>query len=249
MHPIIEEIYRTREIPGADGKPREAFPASLNYDDGMALYRVVRDAKATRTLEVGMAYGVSSLFIMQGIDENGGGQHVSIDPWQAKWWEDIGVHTVSRAGYAKYHTLHRGPSYEVMPELVKAPERYDFIFIDGNHRFEYTLMDFMYADLLLNTGGYLMLHDPWLPSIRKVVSFIATNRPEAYELAVEYMHPHMPLINGVINFLRSAWKHPYDLYSARFFARKTFANYVVFRKKLHVDRETYDAAWDFYRPF
>ncbi len=249
MHPVIEEIYASRQVLGPDGKPREAFPASLGYDDGMALYRVIRDTNAKRALEVGMAYGISSLFILQGLDENGGGALVSIDPWQEKWWEFIGVAMVERANFADRHTLHAGRSLAVMPELVKQEARFDFIFIDGNHRFEYSLADFLYADMLLEPGGHVVLHDPWLPAIRKTVSFIATNRADGYELVSQYCQPPRSALGGVWEFLRAVRRNPYDLKVARYFSRKSFANYVVFRKTRHIEPEAYDAAWDFYRPF
>lgn len=249
MHPLIEEIYRTRIIHDAAGQPRDAFPASLRYEDGQALYRVVKESGAKNSLEVGMAYGVSSLFILQALKENGGTYHASIDPWQEKWWQDIGLLNVQRGGFGDMHQLHRGPSYSVMPDLMKEERRFDFIFIDGNHRFEYTLMDFMYADMLLNTGGYIMLHDPWLPSIRKVISFLITNRSEAYEFVTNYLHPPRNPVAGMKEFLTSVRKNPWDLRVAKFFARKSFDNYCVFRKTKHVEREAYDAAWDQYSPF
>ena len=41
--------------------------------------------------------------------------------------------------------------------LTKKP--FDFIFIDGWHTFDYTLVDMFYADRLLRIGGYLLIDD------------------------------------------------------------------------------------------
>ena len=84
MHPLIESIYETKHVEDADGNRYEAFPASISYEDGMALYNVVRHGDAKRTLEVGMAFGVSSLFILQALDENRAGGASRPPPPRAK---------------------------------------------------------------------------------------------------------------------------------------------------------------------
>jgi predicted O-methyltransferase YrrM len=249
MHPLIESIYATKHVEDADGNRHEAFPASIPYEDGMALYNVVRHTGAKRTLEVGMAFGVSSLFILQALDENHGTQHTSIDPWQEKWWYRTGLANVRRAGFGRLHRFFLAPSYAAMPKLIEGGEQFDFVFIDGNHRFEYTLMDFMYADRLLNLGGCVMLHDPWLPAIRKVMAFIVRNRNEAYQVAREYMQPPVSLARGIMNGMRTLRETPYDVFSARYFARRAFNNYCVLRKIQHIEPEDLDRTWDCYYSF
>ena len=86
MHPLIETIYKSGHVEDADGNPRDAFPVAIQYEDGMALYSVMRASGVKRTLEIGMAFGLSSLFVMQGLHENQGEEHTSVDPWQEKWW-------------------------------------------------------------------------------------------------------------------------------------------------------------------
>jgi hypothetical protein len=45
--------------------------------------------------------------------------------------------------------FYHAPSDEVLPRLCAQHERFDFAFIDGNHRFDYVLVDFFYIDKLL----------------------------------------------------------------------------------------------------
>ena len=54
--------------------------------------------------------------------------------------------------------------------------RFDSILIDGSHLFDYVLVDFFYADKLLKNGGYVMFDDTWMPSIKKVLTFVMLNR-------------------------------------------------------------------------
>jgi hypothetical protein len=56
------------------------------------------------------------------------------------------------------------------------------IFIDGNHRFDDALVDFTLSAELCPMGGYIILDDMWMPSIRRAVSFIRSNRKDFEEL-------------------------------------------------------------------
>ena len=56
-----------------------------------------------------------------------------------------------------------------LTRLCAEGERIDFAFIDGNHRFDYTLVDFFYIDKMLRLGGHVAFDDLWIASVRKVV--------------------------------------------------------------------------------
>ena len=72
--------------------------------------------------------------------------------------------------------LREDLSYLVMPVAVQNKEEYDLIFIDGMHLYDYTLLDFFYADLMLKVGGYMIFDDAHMPSVAKVISYVLTNR-------------------------------------------------------------------------
>ncbi len=249
MNPILDDIYREKKVYDADGEPRDAFPAAIFHEDGMALYRTARDAKHTKTLEIGMAYGTSTLFLCQALEENGGGRHVVIDPYQSAWWEDIGRLNVQRAGYEEYVEFHEERSFLVLPRLLADGRKLDLAFIDGNHRFEHAFLDFFYVDRMLDVGGHVVLHDSWMPSLRKVLSYILLNRGDCYELVPEYMKKPTSLPGGCWQFLRAVAKNPSDLAPARVFARKRFHNFMLLRKTAHLSDLECDRQWEHYRAF
>jgi hypothetical protein len=76
--------------------------------------------------------------------------------------------------------FYQAPSDEVLPQLCAQHERFDFAFIDGNHLFDYALVDFFFVDKLLNMGGHIAFDDLWIPAVRKVASFVLKNT--AYKL-------------------------------------------------------------------
>jgi hypothetical protein len=124
-----------------------------------------------------MAQGISTLFICQAHRDNGTGCHTAIDPFQERWFKSIGLANIERAQLKDVLRFYQAPSEEVLPRLCAQDERFDFAFIDGNHRFDYALVDFFYIDKLLNVGGYVVFDDLWIPPVRKVASFALKNTP------------------------------------------------------------------------
>ena len=69
-----------------------------------------------------------------------------------------------------------------MPELLKDNEsKFDFIFIDGWHTFDYTLVDFFYADKLLIKGGIIAVDDAKHQGVAKCLKYIDTNYNNFYK--------------------------------------------------------------------
>jgi predicted O-methyltransferase YrrM len=71
----------------------------------------------------------------------------------------VGLQNVRKAGLDHKHTWIGLPDYLALPQLAQEGKRFDFIFIDGYHSFDYAMLDFFYSDLLLVSGGMVVLHD------------------------------------------------------------------------------------------
>jgi predicted O-methyltransferase YrrM len=175
MNPLIERIYATRSVEDDEGHKLDIVPG-VKRSEGMALYELIRTRGAKETLEVGMAIGLSSLFMCQAHKDNGGGRHTAVDPRQGEEYRFIGVKNVERAGLAPYLRFLHAPSDEALPRLASEGEQFDLIFIDGKHLFDFVLVDFYYADKLVRPGGCVVFHDYWMPAVRKALSFVLRNR-------------------------------------------------------------------------
>lgn len=180
MNSLLKNTYNTRYVEDSEENFINPFPVSIPYDTGMLLNEMIRKYNLERTLEVGMAYGLSTLFICQAHHDKGVGSHTAIDPHQTSNFKSIGLLNIKRAGLGERLRFFEACSYEVLPQLLAKKEQFDFAFIDGAHQFDYVLVDFFYVDKLLQTGGYIAFDDLWFPSIRKVLYFVLKNR--AYEL-------------------------------------------------------------------
>lgn len=256
MNPVLNTIFKQRTVKDAQGKPLNVFPTSISEGEGRALYNIIRRTGAQKTLEIGLAYAISSLFICQAhVDNRGSGSaadaaqcHTALDPYQTIYWKSVGLLNLERAGFEPMVRFYELPSHQILPDLVENGEHFDFIFIDGAHLFDYVLLDFLYADHLVALGGYLMFHDLRMPAIRKLLAFILRNYA-GYQIVTEFNDhatpPWRKLTRLAMNFLQSpldlyAWSLPITQKQLDLFER----NYCVLRK-VDDDRRP----WNHYQAF
>ena len=177
MNEIIEKIFHSGYVEDAQGNTYNYTDSSITYETGMLIYDLIRTFKSEKTLEIGLAYGISTLFICQAHRDNGAGCHTAIDPSQDVAFKSIGLLNVERTNLKHLLQFHEVPSDQVLPQFCKQKKSFDFAFIDGNHCFDFALVDFFYIDKLLSIGGQIAFDDLWMPGIRKVVSFVLKNKP------------------------------------------------------------------------
>ena len=177
--PLIDRIYETGKVKAPDGSLIDAFPAALPETHAREVARLVRDLGLMRTLETGMAYGLSTLAICGVHEERGEGEHIAIDPHQSEDWRGIGLLNLDRAGLSHRARVIEARSDEALPRLRDEGVRLDFALIDGLHLFDASLVDFFHADRMLDVGGVVVSHDTWMPAVAQVVDYVRANR--AYE--------------------------------------------------------------------
>jgi len=175
INPWLDHIFATGTLQDADGKTRAVFPTGISWEAGELLYRLVRAQKCTRTLEVGLAYGLSAIFIAQALRDLGGGAHIALDPYQETQFKNLGLENLKRAGVDDLVTCYAECSFAVLPRLVAAGAHIDLAFVDGSHKFDYVMVDWFYLNRLLRVGGYVVFDDLWMPSVRRAIAFVLRN--------------------------------------------------------------------------
>lgn len=158
--------------------PQEDKATSIKTPEAEFIYNFLIEKGITSTLEVGFAYAKSASHIIAATKSN----HIVIDPFQENY-KNIGLENIKSLGFDKYLTFYNDYSHNILPQFVRQKMHFDFIFIDGDHKFDGELIDFYYADLLINEGGYILMHDTWMRSTQLVNSFIKTNRKD-YECII-----------------------------------------------------------------
>jgi len=153
--------------------PSEDSASPIKSNEAEFIYHFLTEKKLSKTLETGFAYAKSASHIMAATRS----RHIAIDPFQEKY-QNLGKENIKALGLDHFLELHEDYSHHVLPKLVDRKEKFDFIFIDGDHKFDGIFMDFYFADLLLEKGGYILLHDTWMRSTQLVISFIKKNRKD-----------------------------------------------------------------------
>lgn len=161
---------------------RVPLHSNISLEEAELLYRVLRHLRPARTLEIGLAQGISTLAILQALEDNGTGHHCVLDPFQHRFG-DVGLAMIERAGLRGRLEFHARFGEEVIPGLAPV----EFVFIDSSHLFDLTMAEFVLVDKKLAVGGVVGFHDLWMPSLQKVVRYALANR--AYELACDWKEP------------------------------------------------------------
>jgi predicted O-methyltransferase YrrM len=175
--PLVEEILRSKQVRTADGLATLPLKDSINIEIGNLLQKLIVDKRPSVSLEIGLAYGLSTLFICEALAQVGGQRHIAIDAFQSSMWSGIGLHNVRSAGFGNLLELREELSQDALPRLFAEGVKIDFAYIDGTHTFDQKIVDFFYIDRILNVGGVIAFDDCDWPSIHQVCRFIATNRP------------------------------------------------------------------------
>jgi predicted O-methyltransferase YrrM len=169
----IQDIYKEGIF--KIGKENIKLTSAVSPAEGFHLYDLIKRNHLTNILEIGMANGLSSLYMLQALKENNNGKLTSIDPFQSSQWKSAGLFNVREAGLSDRHTLIESKSYAALPELLVKNAKYDLIFIDGMHLFDYTLIDVFYSYLLCHVGSLIVIDDVLHKAPAKVVKFMDTN--------------------------------------------------------------------------
>lgn len=174
---VIEQLVEKGSVTDADGVERCVFPVALNLRAAAALRDWVLRERAVHTIEVGLAFGFSTLHICQALVLTGDpeARHIAIDPHQLTGYASVALCVLQDAGVAHMVDLQSEESQLVLPQFLAGGRCFDLAFVDGNHRFDYVFVDLFYLGRLVRKGGVIILDDYNLPGIKRAVSFFVAN--------------------------------------------------------------------------
>jgi predicted O-methyltransferase YrrM len=199
LETFIEQAYRGGWVPDRAGRPVDLAPHSIERAQGEALRDLALAEGAEQTIEVGLALGMSALFLCQAVLPRGG-RHVAVDPFQAESWNGAGLRTLREAGVEKLVEVIEEESQLALPRLVAEGREFDLAFVDGDHRFEGVFLDLYFMTRLVRPDGLVVVDDMWMPAVRAAVAYVeknlgATLEPDAIPNA--FRRRKRPLSRGV----------------------------------------------------
>ena len=162
--PVLKRLLETQRFQAKDRELPVTY--CITPEKGEWLYETVREHGFKRCLEIGCLFGFSSLYLAQACAEIGGHLDIVDRPKQVVIWNgepvDLGnaaERHIEEAGYNDCVTFYREYSHAALAQLAALEKRYDFAFVDADHRFISVLLDVIGVDRLLVVGGAIALDD------------------------------------------------------------------------------------------
>ena len=171
MNPILEKALETKVFIDSNN---QAVKIHSETPRGQCefLQKIITENEFKNSIEIGFAFGLSTLAILESISKKNG-SHCVIDPFETTHWQGIGLELVKQAGYSSSLEFIGDYSYKVLPKFLEQGRKFDFAYIDSIKMFDGILVDFFFLDKILNTGGIIVFDDVQWPGIRKVLRYIS----------------------------------------------------------------------------
>jgi predicted O-methyltransferase YrrM len=229
----INQIFRERFVYD-DAGGRYPLNAEVDHVEGEFLYQLIsRDSSVVKTLEIGCAYGLSSLFICDALLGRAGASHMALDPYQTGEWHGVGAANLKRAEI-RFASIVERKSEIGLAELLEHNEgSFDFILIDGLHTFDQTMLDLYYANRLVKVGGYIAVDDCHAPPVAKAVSclerFPCYRKLASCPEQVTFRRRAKRVIRKLLPVAAAQWLLPARVYDA-VYTRTMYPSMLVLQK-------------------
>lgn len=172
MNDQLEEIFRKSTVTDATGTELPLH-SHTSREQCRFLDEMIVTARPRTSLEIGLAYGISTLQILKSLGNTGQNfQHIVMDPFQHEW-NSIGLLNIERSGYKDHVKFYADRSTAVLPRLQSENIQIQFAYIDSTKVFDHLLVDVHYITAMMDNGGILVLDDCDFPGIRLLARFLA----------------------------------------------------------------------------
>lgn len=155
--------------------PKERSVISIKVSEAEEIQHLIEQNGYTDCLETGLAFGQSACYMLSASTQP---SLVSCDPFQIEDYNGIGLKNIKANGFSDRHTHIDKRSELALPQLIEEGRQFDFIFIDGDHKFDGAFVDFFFASKLLKKGGIIIFHDMWMRALVLTANYIKKNRSD-----------------------------------------------------------------------
>lgn len=155
-HDKIKSVYGDKKLIGG-----------VNSGDRRILYYHAMALSPKNILEIGTNIGCSTLYLASALKQIGGEAKITsvdiedVNHPETGIWKKIGL-AASPREMSEQIDCSKFIDFRTMPSLnflTETDQKYDLIFIDGDHRAKAVYREVSAALPLLNSGGIIMLHD------------------------------------------------------------------------------------------
>ena len=172
----LKEIFESGKIEINQHGETIPLHSHTSKEQGIFLQNIFDVVKPVRSIEVGFAYGISAMFILEKYRESGAadGAHLVIEP--DGYWGTAASYNIEKEGLTKYLQIRKDYSDKILPKLFYENYRIQYAYIDTTKQFDIVMQDFYFINKILDIGGVVILDDcggMW-PGVQRLARFINT---------------------------------------------------------------------------
>ena len=174
----IDQVFDDGYVIDDEGAERPISPSGIELEFGQLLRDLVVHEEAARTIEVGLALGLSTLFICDGLlgATAEAIAHTAVDPLERIVFGNAGLRSLDQAGVLDLVTHVDLTSDLALPQLLHDERgQFDFAFVDGAHWFDYAFLDSFFCYQLVKPGGLVVIDDTWMPGPGLAARYLVSN--------------------------------------------------------------------------
>lgn len=171
MNQLLEDLYSGKTLYTKTGAPIRVH-SHTGKEQCLFLQKIISDNGFSRSVEVGLAFGISAIAIAEEVVKNGG-SHIAIDKFEVTAWGSNGLHLIEQAGLKDKIEFHEEYSHVALSKFLSEGRQFDFAYIDSTKLFDYLMVDFFFLDKMLTEGGVIVFDDVAFPGIRKLLRYLS----------------------------------------------------------------------------
>jgi predicted O-methyltransferase YrrM len=156
----VPEIVAAPEYQAADAffLQDPAAKRSLISARGQAIiYALIRNQRPAHVVEIGTYHGGTTETMARALHANGGGLVHTVSPFDPEAFTSIYLRWPS--GLRRLVKFYPVDSMTFYMDIERQNFRPDFVFVDGNHDYEFALFDILCAARRLKPGGFLIANN------------------------------------------------------------------------------------------
>ena len=240
---LLEDVITKKKFTTRSGEVVDIL-GETHRSQCVFLQQIIEDNHFKESLEVGFAFGISTVAICESIAKSNG-KHIVFDPAEKTYWGGHGLDLVQQAGYSDTLDFREQVSAFGLAQLAIEGRKFDFAYVDTVKMFDGILVDFYFISMMLKIGGIVVFDDTNCPGIRKVMRFIS----QLDHFKVYDTHPkNRPEPVGKLSKMLSNWSRSSYLVKEEYTTTDASlginSDCVAFQKIAEDTRN-----WDWHRPF